>query len=89
MHDLCYRAAVGLLAVVVEFGEGLVGLIDTVVADEIPWALRGEEQKDDEWDGPDPLNGIANAVGPAAAEVEAAIENAGGYELAGCPAIEV
>lgn len=87
MRDLRYGAATRLLAVAVECGEGFVGFVDAVVAGEIPGAFRGDEQEDDEWDWPAPLDGIADAVGPATGKGEAAVEDAGSYELAGGPAV--
>jgi hypothetical protein len=57
------------------------------VADEPPRGLGGEVDEDEERDGPDPLDGEGEAVGPLALERLDGDEDTGGDELTDNPAL--
>ena len=69
-----------------EATEGAFGFLEAAVADEPPGGFGGEENADEERDGPHPLQGEGDAVAPFGGVVEHTSEDAGANELAEDPA---
>ena len=66
--------------------ERALGFVQTVVADVVPGALRGEVDDDHQWYWPDPLDGEGNAVTPLRWVVDQTLEHTSCNELSHRPA---
>lgn len=75
-----------LLVAAGEADERLLGVVEALLADEPPGRLRGEEDADDEGDGPHPLKGKGNLVSPLVGTADDTSKNTAGNELTNNPA---
>ena len=77
---------VGLAVEAGQAQEGALGVLDPALPHQPPRRLGGEEDADEQRDGPHPLQGVGDAVGPLVVALQHGLDDADADELAEAPA---